>query len=82
MNSFIKPEMNPRADHEQLPSGKQIIRNFDADGRMISESHSYGLIDISIQSHFSAGVKTSETYIVNKRLASRKRYDKNYRSPG
>ena len=67
--------MNLRLDHEQLPSGKQIIRKFDADGRMISESHAYGLIDISIQSHFSAGVKVSETYIVNKRLVSRKRYD-------
>jgi hypothetical protein len=73
MNSFIKPEMNSR-DHQQLPSGKQIIRNFNAEGQMFSETHSYGL-DISIHSQFRAGVKTSETYIVNKRLVSRRRYD-------
>src|SRR5262249_38755463 len=43
--------------------------------RLISEMHSYGLIDISITSHFTAAVKIAETFIVNKRLVSRKRYE-------
>src|SRR5262249_35065650 len=68
--------MSLTLDYEELPSGKRIVRKLDADGRLISEAHSYGLIDISITSHFSAGVKTAETYIINKRLVSRKRYDK------
>jgi len=62
--------------HEELPSGKQIIRQFDADGRVTSESHSYGMLDIGITIEFNAGVKTGEMYFVNKRLVSRKRYEK------
>jgi hypothetical protein len=62
--------------HEELPSGKTIVRQFDADGALTSESHSYGMLDIGITIEFSVGVKTGEMYFVNKRLASRKRYDK------
>jgi hypothetical protein len=64
------------SDHQQLLSGKRITRKFDADGQLVSERHGYGLIDISIETHFNAGVKTAEIYIVNRRIASRKQYNR------
>jgi hypothetical protein len=63
-------------EHKELPSGKQIMKRFDADGRVASESHTYGMLDIGITIEFHEGVKTGEMYFVNKRLVSRKRYDK------
>jgi hypothetical protein len=66
----------PMQSYEELPSGKQIIRQFDADGRVTSESHSYGTLDIGIRIEFNAGLKTGEMYFLKKRLISRKRYDK------
>jgi hypothetical protein len=62
--------------HEQLPSGKTIMRQFDGDGRVMSETHTYGTLDIAIAFEFTDGVKTGEMYFVNKKLASRKRYEK------
>ena len=62
-------------EHKELPSGKQIMKRFDADGRVASESHTYGMLDIGITIEFHEGVKTGEMYFVNKRLVSRKRYD-------
>ncbi|HUG66421.1 MAG TPA: hypothetical protein VMM76_01640 [Pirellulaceae bacterium] len=63
-------------EHQQLPSGKQVMKRFDAEGRVASESHAYGMLDIGITMEFSEGVKTGEMYFVNKRLVSRKRYEK------
>lgn len=62
--------------HEELPSGKTIMRRFDEDGRVASESHTYGMLDIGITMEFNAGAKTGEMYFVNKKLVSRKRYEK------
>jgi hypothetical protein len=62
--------------HQELPSGKTIMRRFDDVGRVASESHAYGMLDIGITMEFNAGVKTGEMYFVNKKLVSRKRYEK------
>ena len=43
---------------------------------MTQESHTYGLLDIGIEMHYHEGIKRTEIYFVNKRLASRKRYEK------
>jgi hypothetical protein len=63
-------------EHKVLPSGKQIMTRFDAEGRVASESHAYGMLDIGITIDFHEGVKTGEMYFVKKRLVSRKRYEK------
>lgn len=62
--------------HEELPTGKKIMRNFDGDGRVTSEIHMYGMLDIAIEFEFNEGVKTGEMYFVNKKLISRNRYEK------
>lgn len=62
--------------HEELPSGKKITRRFDEQGHVASESHVYGMLKIGITMEFQAGVKTGEMYFVNRKLASRKRYEK------
>jgi hypothetical protein len=62
--------------HEQLPSGKKIMREFGQDGSLIRETHGYGLLDITIQHNFTHGAKTEETYFVKRRLASRRTYEK------
>jgi hypothetical protein len=65
-------------DHEQLPTGKRIIRTFDDGNQLISEMHLYGTsaLDISMKMEFSDGVKTGETYIIKNRLVTRARYEK------
>jgi hypothetical protein len=65
--------MQPR---EELPTGKTIIRHFDEEGHVASESHTYGMLDIGITMEFNAGAKSGEMYFVNKKLVSRKRYEK------
>jgi len=63
----------------RLPTGKQIVREFDADQNMVSEMHSYGkdgLLDIAISFSFDHGRKTSEMYLHNRRLVSRKTYER------
>lgn len=52
------------------------MRRFDEEGRVASESHAYGMLDIGITMEFNAGAKTGEMYFVNKKLVSRKRYEK------
>jgi hypothetical protein len=61
-----------------FPSGKakRLDRYFGPDGQLQHEVHLYGFIDISIDSTFENGVKTGETYIVKRRLVSRKTYEK------
>jgi len=63
-------------EHEQLASGKTIIRKFDAEGRLTSEMHHYNMLTIALQMEFVAGVKTEETYMLKRRLVSRARYEK------
>ena len=62
--------------HEQLPSGKVIIRHFGDDGSLVFEQHSYGMLDIGIKYDYIAGVKTGETYFYKRRLVSRRTYEK------
>jgi hypothetical protein len=62
--------------HEQLPSGKTIMRQFSENGILAEEMHSYGVLDIAVTCTFSDRVKTDETYIVNNRMASRRSYEK------
>jgi hypothetical protein len=66
----------PTHEEQQLPSGKKIFRAIDADGQLIREDQMYGMLDIGITSEFIDGVKASETYFVNRRMVSRKRYEK------
>lgn len=70
MNTQRPPE------HEVLPSGKTIIRQFGKDGSLCRESHNYGAIDIGISYTFQKGVKIEETYFSKSRLVSRKSYEK------
>ena len=62
--------------HEELPSGKVIIRNFAEDGSLLNEQHTYGPLDIGIKYDFRAGVKVNETYFSKQRLVSRKSYER------
>lgn len=68
--------MNQSSTHEELPSGKKVIKDFDDDGNLVSETHVYGMLDIAIKLEFNGGVKSSEMYFVKQRLVSRKRYEK------
>ncbi len=56
--------MEHRFDHEQLPSGKLIIRHFGEDGSLVDEQHTYGMLDIGIKFDFKAGMKVDETYFL------------------
>jgi len=68
--------MEHRFDHEQLPSGKLIVRHFGEDGSLADEQHTYGVLDIGIRLDFDAGVKVDETYFSKRRLVSRRAYEK------
>ncbi len=63
-------------EHEVLPSGKTIIRDFDTNGLLCREQHTYGTLDIGISYTFQNGIKIEETYFSKKRLVSRKSYEK------
>jgi hypothetical protein len=65
-----------RQEHEQLPSGKTIVRQFDDDGLLLQEQHSYGLVDIGITMSFRAGAKISEMYLSKRRVCSRQTYER------
>ena len=60
---------------EEFSSGKHVARRFDADGRLASETHTFGAIDIGLIIDYVAGEDVRETYIIKNRLASRKRYE-------
>src|SRR5580698_5237396 len=62
--------------HETLPSGKVVRREFSDDGSLIKENHGYGILDIMIEFVFKDGVKTDEMYFVKHRLVSRRSYEK------
>jgi hypothetical protein len=62
--------------HEELPSGKSITREFDAEGRVVKETHLYGMLDIGITIEFDGGVKTSELYFAKRQMVSRNKCDK------
>jgi hypothetical protein len=66
----------PMQEHEELPTGKTVLRTFDEDGHLVKEMHFYGGLDVAISIEFIAGVKAGETYLVKQRLVSRKRYEK------
>ncbi len=63
-------------EHEQLPSGKTIIRHFGEDGSLVDETHGYGVLDIAIRCDFRAGAKVGETYFAKGRMVTRRTYDK------
>src|SRR5262245_52889603 len=65
-----------RQEHEQLPSGKTIVRQFDSDGLLLQEQHSYGLVEIGITFSFQAGTKIGEMYFSNRRVCSRRTYER------
>ena len=62
--------------HEQLPSGKTIIRLFGDGGTLVEEQHAYGVLDIGIKCDFAAGVKVAETYFAKRRIVGRRTYEK------
>lgn len=63
-------------ESETLPSGKTVIRKFGGDGKLLEETHSYGLPDISCQICYGDGKKINELYFVKKRMVGRARYEK------
>lgn len=71
-----KSVMEHRFDHEQLPTGKLIVRHFGEDGSLADEQHTYGVLDIGIKFDFRAGVKVAETYFSKRRLVGRRTYEK------
>lgn len=62
--------------HEQLPSGKVIVRHYGEDGALVEEQHTYGTLDIGISYAFKAGTKIDETYFATRRMVSRRTYEK------
>ena len=68
--------MEPVFKHEQLPSGKVIMRLFADDGTLLEERHTYGVLDIGIQYDFSEGAKIAETYFAKRRIVGRRTYEK------
>lgn len=65
-----------KSEHEQLASGKTIMRSFDDAGVQTKETHTYGALDVACIMDFVAGTKVSETYCVNKRVVGPARYEK------
>jgi hypothetical protein len=61
---------------ETLPSGKIVSREFDDQGRVVKESHTYGMLDIGCIMEFVDGKKVHETYCVKKRACGRAHYEK------
>jgi len=59
-----------------LPSGKQITLFLDARGNLLSENHSYGMLQLSLERKFQGGAMESETYIGKRRLITRAAYEK------
>jgi hypothetical protein len=62
--------------HEQLPSGKVIMRHFDGEGALVEETHAYGILAVAIKYEFRAGAKVDETYFAKRRMVSRRTYEK------
>ena len=62
--------------YEKLSSGKQITRQFAADGSLQMEMHFYGVLDIAIQWNYIDGMKSSELYFVKRRMVGRRTYEK------
>jgi len=60
--------------HEQLSSGKLILRHF-VDGALVEEHHSYGVLEIGINYDFEGGMKAAESYFAKRRLVSRRTYE-------
>jgi hypothetical protein len=67
---------NRLSEYEKLPSGKTIHRDFNEDGSLLREIHTYGRLDIAIQYSFEAGVKNEEMYFKKGRIVSRRTYEK------
>lgn len=68
--------MEHRFEHEQLLSGKLVIKHFGEDGSLVDEQHTYGVLDIGIKFDFRAGVKVDEMYFSKRRIVSRRTYEK------
>jgi hypothetical protein len=66
---------NLMIQREEFSSGKHVTRRFDADGRLASETHTYGAVDIGLIIDYVAGEDVRETYIIKNQLVSRKRYE-------
>jgi hypothetical protein len=62
--------------NEEFPSGKTITRDFDDNGRLSSEMHMHGMLDVCLQRSYSADGSIDEMYFVKRRLVSRARYEK------
>ncbi len=58
-------------ESERFPSGRVILRTLDAEGQLVKEIHSYGMLEIACTREFAKGKKIGESYIVKKRVAGR-----------
>lgn len=76
MSEFITLSQAMEPQIQKLTSGKAILRQFAADGSIAQETHSYGMLDIAIQLHFKEGTKVEEIYFANRRMVSRRTYEK------
>jgi len=61
---------------ENCNSGKKIRREFSDGGILLKESHSYGAFKIAISIVFDSGKKIEETYFINCKMVSKKKYEK------
>jgi len=72
----IPSDPNVDQGYETMPSGKVVLKNFDDDGVLIKEQHSYGLLNIGISIRYHDGKIVDETYFHKKAMVGRKTYER------
>jgi len=72
-----RKEIDPhvKQEHQELPTGKVLIRLFNEDGSPLREQHSYGNLEIGLMIEFQNGEKAGEFYFSKRRMCSRKTYE-------
>ena len=63
-------------DWKERFSGYQYNRLVTPEGELRKETHSYGMLKIGLMIEYANGQKVGETYFVNKRMATRAKYEK------
>ena len=77
----LRPPLLPRIERETTPSGKQVVREYRADGSLSREIESHAdaagkRTGISRIAHIRRGHAIGESYIVGARLAPRELYER------
>jgi hypothetical protein len=63
-------------EFEEHPSGMKIIRHLDDDGRIVSESFGYGMLDFCLSRKVHPDGSIEETYFAKREMISQARYEK------